>query len=126
VLVMIFCVVFGLSMDYEVFLLSRIKEAYDAHGDNARATEEGLAATGGIITSAALIMVTVFGGFALAQLVLVKMSGVGLGVAILVDATVVRVLLAPALMRLAGDWNWFPGAQVRSSSSESSAGASPS
>jgi RND superfamily putative drug exporter len=128
VLVMIFCVVFGLSMDYEVFLLSRIKERYDAHGDNARATEEGLAATGGIITSAALIMVTVFGGFALAKLVLVQMSGVGLGVAVLVDATVVRVLLAPALMRLAGDWNWHPGAQRRSSSASSSAeaGASPS
>ncbi|MDB5097563.1 MAG: hypothetical protein JWM80_1984 [Cyanobacteria bacterium RYN_339] len=134
VLVMIFCVVFGLSMDYEVFLISRIKESYDTHGDNARATEEGLAATGGIITSAALIMVTVFGGFALAQLVLVKMSGVGLGVAVLVDATVVRVLLAPALMRLAGDWNWHPGTRRRpqvsssdlSSDSELESGSSSS
>jgi RND superfamily putative drug exporter len=108
-LAMVFCVVFGLSMDYEVFLISRIKEIYDETGDNALATERGLAATGGLITAAALIMVAVFGGFAWANLVVVKMLGVGLGVAVLVDATIVRVLLAPALMRLAGDWNWHPG-----------------
>ena len=108
-LAMVFCLVFGLSMDYEVFLISRIKEIFDETGDNALATEQGLAATGGMITSAALIMVVVFGGFAWAKLVVVKMLGVGLGVAVLVDATIVRVLLAPALMRLAGDWNWHPG-----------------
>jgi RND superfamily putative drug exporter len=119
VLVMIFCVVFGLSMDYEVFLLSRIKEAYDRTGDNALATEEGLAATGGVITSAALIMLTVFGGFALARLVLVQMLGVGLGVAVLVDATIVRVLLAPSLMRLAGHWNWYPGVRPSQNSAKS-------
>lgn len=108
-LAMVFCVVFGLSMDYEVFLISRIKEVYDETGDNALATERGLAATGGMITSAALIMVAVFGGFAWAHLTVVKMLGVGLGVAILVDATLVRVLVAPALMRIAGRWNWHPG-----------------
>jgi RND superfamily putative drug exporter len=111
VLVMIFCIVFGLSMDYEVFLLSRIHEIYLATADNARATEEGLAATGSVITSAALIMVTVFGGFALAKLVVVKMLGAGLGMAVIVDATIVRILLAPAIMKLAGDWNWYPGAR---------------
>ncbi len=108
-LALVFCIVFGLSMDYEVFLISRIKEIYDETGDNAIATERGLAATGGMITSAALIMVAVFGGFAWAQLVVVKMLGVGLGVAVLVDATLVRVLVAPALMRIAGRWNWHPG-----------------
>ena len=113
VLVMIFCVVFGLSMDYEVFLLSRIHEGYLATGDNSRATQEGLAATGSVITSAALIMMTVFGGFALAKLVVVKMLGAGLGMAVLVDATIVRILLAPAIMKLAGDWNWHPGAWRR-------------
>ncbi len=113
ILATIFCIVFGLSMDYEVFLISRIKEAYDATGDNALATEEGLAATGGVITAAALIMATVFAGFAGMKLVMVQMLGVGLAVAVLVDATVVRVLLAPALMRLAGDWNWWPGHRPR-------------
>lgn len=110
---MIFCLVFGLSMDYEVFLLTRIKEAYDATGDNRTATAEGLAATGGIITSAALIMVAVFGAFALAQVVLVKMLGFGLALAVLVDATVIRVLLVPALMRLMGRWNWWPGSRPK-------------
>ncbi|HEY9765630.1 MAG TPA: MMPL family transporter, partial [Chroococcales cyanobacterium] len=105
----IFCVVFGLSMDYEVFLLSRIKESYDQSGDNRTATAEGLALTGGIITSAALIMVFVFGAFAWADMVLVKMLGLGLAVAVLVDATVIRCLAVPAFMRIAGRWNWFPG-----------------
>ncbi|HBN09474.1 MAG TPA: hypothetical protein DD435_12765 [Cyanobacteria bacterium UBA8530] len=105
----IFCVVFGLSMDYEVFLLSRIKESYDQSGDNRAATAEGLALTGGIITSAALIMVFVFGAFAWADMVLVKMLGLGLAVAVLVDATVIRCLAVPAFMRIAGRWNWYPG-----------------
>jgi RND superfamily putative drug exporter len=111
--VLLFCIVFGLSMDYEVFLLSRIKEIYDETGDNTHATAEGLAATGGIITSAALIMVAVFGGFALARVAVVKMLGFGLAVAVLVDATIIRVLLVPALMRLAGDRNWWPGSKAR-------------
>ncbi len=109
--VILFCIVFGLSMDYEVFLLSRIKEAFDKSGDNRAATAEGLAATGGIITSAALIMVAVFGGFALARVSIVKMLGLGLAVSVLVDATIIRVLLVPALMRLLGRWNWWPGSR---------------
>jgi RND superfamily putative drug exporter len=110
--VLLFCIVFGLSMDYEVFLLSRIKEVYDETGDNTQATAEGVAATAGIITSAALIMVAVFGGFALARVAVVKMLGFGLAVSVLVDATIIRVLLVPALMRLAGDRNWWPGSKI--------------
>lgn len=105
----IFCVVFGLSMDYEVFLLSRIKEAYDETGDNRWATAEGLAKTGGIITSAALVMVIVFGAFAWAEVVHVKMLGLGLAVAVLVDATLIRCVAVPAFMRIAGHLNWWPG-----------------
>lgn len=105
----IFCVVFGLGMDYEVFLLSRIKEAYDEHHDNRRATVEGLARSGGLITSAALIMAVVFGAFSGAEMVIVKMLGFGLTVAVLVDATLIRCLAVPAFMSLAGRWNWLPG-----------------
>ncbi len=103
---MLFCIIFGLSMDYEVFLLHRIKEVYEETGDNTHATVEGVASTAGIITSAALIMVVVFGAFAWAEMVIVQMLGLGLAVAVLVDATIIRVLLVPAFMRLAGDWNW--------------------
>jgi len=103
---MLFCIIFGLSMDYEVFLLHRIKEVYDETGDNTHATVEGVASTAGIITSAALIMVVVFGSFAWAEMVIVQMLGLGLAVAVLVDATIIRILLVPAFMRLAGDWNW--------------------
>ncbi|MBP7951652.1 MAG: MMPL family transporter [Verrucomicrobiales bacterium] len=105
----IFCIMFGLSMDYEVFLISRIKEAFDRCGDNTRATAEGLAATGSIITQAALVMVAVFGASAWAEVVIVQMIGLGLAVTVFVDATLVRVLLVPAFMRLAGNWNWYPG-----------------
>ena len=108
--ILLFCLLFGLSMDYEVFLLSRIREAVDAGMDNRSAVAVGLATTGGMITSAALIMAIVFGAFGWAQVAIVKMLGVGLAVAVLVDATVVRALLVPALMRIAGDWNWYPGA----------------
>lgn len=103
---MLFCIIFGLSMDYEVFLLHRVKEVYDETGDNTHATVEGVASTAGIITSAALIMVVVFGAFAWAEMVIVQMLGLGLAVAVLVDATIIRILLVPAFMRLAGDWNW--------------------
>jgi RND superfamily putative drug exporter len=105
---LLFCILFGLSMDYEVFLISRIREAYAAGGDNARAVSEGLAATGGIITGAALIMAAVFGAFAFARVVVAQMLGLGLAVAVLVDATVIRILLLPALMKMAGRWNWWP------------------
>jgi RND superfamily putative drug exporter len=105
---LLFCILFGLSMDYEVFLISRIREAYAAGGDNTRAVSEGLAATGPTITSAALIMAAVFGAFAFARVVVAQMLGLGLAVAVLVDATLIRVLLLPALMKMAGRWNWWP------------------
>lgn len=107
--VLVFCIVFGLSMDYEVFMLSRIQEAYWRSRDNAAATAYGLQATGRLITSAALIMITVFGAFTFAELLVVKMLGFGLAVAVLLDATLIRVLLVPAILRLAGRWNWYPG-----------------
>ena len=107
--VLLFCVVFGLSMDYEVLLLSRMKEEYDKDGDNARAVTEGLAQSGRLITSAAAIMVAVFAAFALASVVIVKAMGVGMTMAVTLDATLVRLLIVPATMRLFGDLNWWPG-----------------
>ena len=104
---MLFCIMFGLSMDYEVFLLSRIRELFLKTGDNEGSVSQGLAATGPIITSAALIMAAVFGAFAFARVVVVQMLGLGLAVAVIVDATVVRVLLVPAFMKLLGKWNWW-------------------
>jgi len=104
---LMFAVLFGLSMDYEVFLLSRIKEEYDRTGDNTESVVRGLASTGRIITSAALIMVCVFFGFVLSADPLIKMAGVGLGTAILVDATIVRCILVPSTMALLGDRNWW-------------------
>jgi RND superfamily putative drug exporter len=106
----LFTVLFGLSMDYEVFLLARIREHYLRTGDNAEAIAWGLERTAGIITSAAAIMVTVFGAFVLTTLVPVKEMGLGLMVAVFLDATVVRIALVPATMRLMGRWNWWlPG-----------------
>jgi RND superfamily putative drug exporter len=97
-------------MDYEVFLLARIREHYLQTGDNAEAVAWGLERTAGIITSAAAIMITVFGAFVLTTLVPVKEMGLGLAVAVLLDATVVRIVLVPATMRLVGRWNWWlPG-----------------
>jgi RND superfamily putative drug exporter len=112
--VLVFCIVFGLSMDYELLMLSRIRERYLQTADNSLATAEGLAATGGLITNAALIMGIAFGSFALAELITLKMLGFGLAVAVALDATVVRILLVPAVMRLAGRWNWWPGDRSRS------------
>jgi uncharacterized membrane protein YdfJ with MMPL/SSD domain len=107
---LILAIVFGLSMDYEVFLLSRIRERYHATHDNRTAVAEGLAASAKTISSAALIMVLVFAVFALAGLPLVKEIGVGLGVAVFLDATLVRLVLVPATMELMGEWNWWlPG-----------------
>ena len=105
--IVMFCTLFGLSMDYEVFLLARIREEYVTTGDNQRAVEQGLARTGRIITSAALILVVVAGSFSLTNLVLVKAVGLGLALAILIDATLIRILLVPATMRVLGDWNWW-------------------
>jgi RND superfamily putative drug exporter len=107
--VLVFAVVFGLSMDYEVFMLSRIKEAFDRTGRNTEATTEGLSATATVISSAALIMITVFGAFAFAGVLVMQFLGFGLAVAVLLDATVVRMVLVPAFMHLAGRWNWWPG-----------------
>jgi putative drug exporter of the RND superfamily len=108
--VIMFAVLIGLSMDYEVLLLSRIQESYRRTGDNAAAVADGLARTAGVITGAALIMVTVFAAFALADTVTIKSIGVGMALAVALDATIVRVLLVPATMRLLGKWNWWaPG-----------------
>lgn len=107
---LLLAIVFGLSMDYEVFLLSRIRERWLATGDNRRAVAEGLEASAGVITSAALIMVAVFATFALTGVPQIKEIGVGLAVAIALDATLVRLVLVPAAMGLMGDWNWWlPG-----------------
>ncbi|MCB0968908.1 MAG: MMPL family transporter, partial [Ilumatobacter sp.] len=103
----LFAIVFGLSMDYEVFLLSRIKEEYDRTKDNATAVADGLAATARVITAAALIMFCVFGAFALGDDRQLKLFGLGLAVAVLLDATIVRMLLVPATMELLGDRNWW-------------------
>jgi len=105
--IILFCVLFGLSMDYEVFLLTRIKEHYAQTGDNTASVALGLERTGRIITSAALIMVMVAGSFGFTDILLVKAMGVGIAIAILVDATAVRALFAPATMRLLGRWNWW-------------------
>jgi uncharacterized membrane protein YdfJ with MMPL/SSD domain len=108
--IIMFAVLIGLSMDYEVLLLSRIQEAYRRTGDNAAAVAEGLGRTAGVITGAALIMVTVFSAFALADVVTIKSVGVGMAIAVALDATIIRVLLVPATMRLLGRWNWWaPG-----------------
>lgn len=108
--IFIFAIVFGLSMDYEVFLISRIREIYLETGDNDKATLEGLTTTSRIITSAAAIMIAVTGAFAFTDIVPVKQVGVGVALAIFIDATLIRMVLVPALMRLLGKWNWwFPG-----------------
>ena len=104
---LLLAIVFGLSMDYEVFLLSRIRERYLATGDNRRAVAEGLQQSAKVITSAALIMVVVFGTFALTGIPQIKEIGLGLAVAIALDATIVRLVLVPATMELMGDWNWY-------------------
>jgi RND superfamily putative drug exporter len=103
----LFAMLFGLSMDYHVFLLSRIRERFAETGDNAEAVAYGLRSTGRLITGAALIMVAVFGGFALGDLVAMQQFGFGLAVAVLLDATIVRSILVPASMRLLGNWNWY-------------------
>ena len=110
--VILFCVLFGLSMDYEVFLLSRMKEVWDRTGDNTEAVARGLERSGRIVSSAALIVVLVAGSFAFADIVLIKALGIGVAVAVALDATVVRALLVPATMRLLGRWNWWMPARL--------------
>jgi RND superfamily putative drug exporter len=105
--IFLFCVLFGLSMDYHVFLLSRVREHYDLTGNNTESVAVGLQSTAKIITGAALIMVAVFGGFAAGRLVPLQQLGFGLGAAILIDATIIRSILVPSAMALLGDRNWY-------------------
>ena len=105
--VIMFCIVFGLSMDYEVLMLSRIHEEWERTGDNTLAVANGLQKTGGLITGAAAIMVVVFSAFGLSSVIILKQIGLGLALAIFIDATLVRALVVPATMRLMGKWNWW-------------------
>jgi RND superfamily putative drug exporter len=103
----LFSVLFGLSMDYQVFLLSRIKERYDQSGSTVEAVTHGVASTARLITGAALIIVAVFSGFAKGDLVMFQQMGFGVAVALLIDATIIRSVLLPAAMRLLGNWCWY-------------------
>jgi len=105
--IFLFAMLFGLSMDYEVFLVTRMREAWDETHDNGRAVGLGLERTGRIVTAAAIVMVAAFSGFVAGRVVGLQEFGLGLAVAIFVDATIVRALLVPSLMRLLGDWNWW-------------------
>ncbi|WP_235885391.1 MMPL family transporter [Paenibacillus cymbidii] len=108
--IIIFCVVFGISMDYEVFLISRIAEEYDKHGDNEASTAAGLTRTGSLITSAAFILIAVVGSFIFTDIEIIKALGLGLALAVLIDATLVRIVMVPALMKVLGKANWWaPG-----------------
>lgn len=111
--VLIFAIAFGLSMDYEVFLLSRIKERFDATGDNQQAVSSGLQLTGWLITSAALLLAVVLGAFGTARIIFIQEIGIGLACAVVVDATLIRMLLVPATMRLLGNLNWWAPAPLR-------------
>ena len=111
--ILMFCIAFGLSMDYEVFLLSRIKEEYDRTGDNELSVAIGLERTGRIVSAAALLIAVVFIAFATSHVTFIKLFGVGLTLAVLMDAFVIRGTLVPAFMRLAGDWNWWAPGPLR-------------
>jgi RND superfamily putative drug exporter len=111
--VILFAIVFGMSMDYEVLLISRIQEEYLRTGDNRHAIAEGLERSGRLITGAAAIMVAVFLAFGLAEVVLIKSIGIGLAIAVALDATIVRVLIVPAVMRLLGHYNWWAPSPLR-------------
>ncbi|MEM7285990.1 MAG: MMPL family transporter [Actinomycetota bacterium] len=111
--ILMFCIAFGLSMDYEVFLLSRIKEEHDRTGDNDLAVATGLEKTGRLVTAAALLLSITFFAFATSGVTFIKLFGLGLAVAVLVDAFIVRATLVPALMKLAGEWNWWAPAPLR-------------
>jgi trehalose monomycolate/heme transporter len=111
--ILVLAIIFGLSMDYEVFLMSRIREQYDLTGDNTAAVATGLQRTGGIITSAALLLLVVIGAFSLSGITFIKMIGVAMLIAVVVDATIVRILLVPATMRLLGNANWYAPGPLR-------------
>lgn len=110
--ILVFATVFGLSMDYEVFLLARVKEVFDKTGRNDHATMEGLSGTASTITYAAAIMICVFGVFAFSRVLAVQLIGFGLAMAVLLDATLIRMVLVPAIMHIAGRWNWWPGVRA--------------
>ena len=103
----LFVVLFGLSMDYHVFILTRIREAYDRGRSTEDAVAHGIKTTAGVVTSAAIVMISVFAIFATLSLIIFKELGVGLAVAVLIDATIIRGVLLPATMKLLGDWNWY-------------------
>jgi RND superfamily putative drug exporter len=111
--ILMLAIIFGLSMDYEVFLLSRVRERYDVTGDNTAAVAGGLQRTGGIITSLALLLVIVVGAFSASGITFIKLMGVGMIIALVVDATIIRVLLVPATMRLLGRANWWAPRPLR-------------
>jgi RND superfamily putative drug exporter len=111
--ILMLAIIFGLSMDYEVFLLSRIRERYDVTGGNQAAIAGGLQRTGGIITSLALMLVIVTGAFSASGITFIKLMGVGMIIALVVDATIIRVLLVPATMRLLGRANWWAPRPLR-------------
>ena len=108
-----FCIAFGLSMDYEVFLLSRIKEEHDRTGDNTGSVAAGLEKTGRLVTAASALLAITFVAFSTSGISFIKLFGVGLALAVVMDATVVRGLLVPAFMRLAGELNWWAPAPLR-------------
>jgi RND superfamily putative drug exporter len=105
--IFLFVVLFGLSMDYHVFILTRIREAYDRGMPSDEAVAHGIKTTAGVVTSAAVVMIAVFAIFATLSLLIFKQLGIGLAVAVLIDATIVRAILLPATMKLLGDWNWY-------------------
>jgi RND superfamily putative drug exporter len=111
--ILMFCIAFGLSMDYEVFLLSRIKEEYDRSGDNLASVAMGLERTGRIVTAAAALLSVVFIAFATSEITFIKLFGVGMALAVIMDATLIRAALVPAFMRLAGNANWWAPRPLR-------------
>jgi RND superfamily putative drug exporter len=123
--VVLFAVAFGLATDYGVFLLTRIKEAWDAGLPNREAVAVGLERTGRIITAAALLFCIAVGAFATSRVIIVKEVGIGIALAVLIDATIVRVLLVPSLMVILGRWNWWPSTRVRTTQDQPSCSASP-
>jgi RND superfamily putative drug exporter len=121
---LLFCIIFGLSIDYEVFLMTRIREEHLHGASDAEATARGIRATGDVITYAAAIMCLVFAAFTRVEVSIIRQLGLGLATAIVVDATLIRMILVPAFMQLAGRWNWYPGdplkPRVQASSGEGS------
>ena len=113
-----FAIVFGLSMDYEVFLVARVLEGRRSGLSESDAIPEGMARTAGLTTSAAAIMIVVFAAFTFGSFLVIKIIGFTLAVAVLIDATLARIVIGPALLRVAGDWNWWPGGLTGTSKSK--------